>query len=331
MAAALDFGFDREVSSALMHALKTEPFSELIDLRNEDTRVRDLQLRREPKGAVSWASLYVGLTTVLDVMERNHRWRFRAARSHQERGAFDPIWLTWRSFEDVAADWPAVRRYVERVEALVDPRWTRTEGVVHALLCSGASQGFAVANREASPWFSDQPTKDRIVAEITAPLVAAIDSHEGSEAWWPGRTHPLRLGTSPDVLGLNDVGQVLVIEAKPASATAGIVRGPVQVRVYAELFARWLGCDPTAVSSIRRLLDQRVELNLSRQPATVPAPDAVVIPVLAIGGEVRSRVVKDRCLKVAEAIENVPCDARLEPLQVWELDERGDMAQRWTR
>jgi len=331
MAEALRFGFDREVSPALMQALKTEPFSELLDLRNTDTRVRDLQLRREPKGAVSWASLYVGLTTVLDLMVRNHRWRFRAARSHQERGAFDPTWLSWRSFKDVAADWPAVRQYVERVEPLVDPRWTRTEGVVHALLCSGASKGFTVANREASPWFSDQPTKDRIVGEITAPLVAAIDSHEGSEAWWPGRTHPLRLGTSPDVLGVNDAGQVLVIEAKPASATAGIVKGPVQVRVYAELFARWLGSDPSAVGSIRRMLDQRVELKLSRRSQMVPTPDAAVIPVLAIGGEVRSRVVKDRCLEVAEAIGNVPCDARLEPVQIWELDEHGDMAQQWTR
>jgi hypothetical protein len=153
---------------------------------------------------------------------------------------------------------------------------------------------------------------------------------EDRAAWWPGEKRALRLGSSPDVLAVNDAGQVLVIEAKPANATSGIVRGPVQVRLYGELFARWLSADASAIGSISRMLNQRVELKLSRPLTTALAADVVVVPVLAIGGGVRSRVVKDRCLHVAEAIENVPSSVRLRPLQIWLLGEHGDIADRWT-
>ncbi len=62
------------MSPPLLQALAPDgPLRGVISWRNADPGLRDVQLRREPKGTASWVSLYLGLTSVLDVYEEDGR------------------------------------------------------------------------------------------------------------------------------------------------------------------------------------------------------------------------------------------------------------------
>jgi hypothetical protein len=137
------------------------------------------------------------------------------------------------------------------------------------------------------------------------------------------------LGTSPDFLAVDRDGRLLVIEAKPAHALEGIVWGPAQVRFHAELMARVLTCWPQAVPALNTMLDQRVGLGLTNVLAPPVMPATPVVPVLAIGDGAPSPAAQDRSRRVADAVSGATGSARVAPLEVWKLDCRGCITERW--
>lgn len=325
--------FDRRASSTLLEALgPAGVLAPLMTRRNGDPFRFDVQLRRDQKGTRSWASLYVGLTTILSVDEAAGSFKLRAHRTHQAAGEFPAAWSQWHSGNVLAASWPAVEEYLNKAEAAVPSRHVDAEGEVHSALCSATSDDYFVIQREASIAFRDQPTKDRICDALTAPIYAAIDVASVGQPWWPGvRDHGKhqRLGTSPDILAVDTSGRLLAIEAKPANALKGIVWGPAQVLLYAHLFATLLAAVTTAAHLLGEMLDQRVKLGLTHTGAPCLGAAPIVVPVLAIGHGTPSAVARERMSSVAKALEQVDSPPGVAPLEVWSLDRMGRCQERW--
>ncbi len=122
---------------------------------------------------------------------------------------------------------------------------------------------------------------------------------------------------------------LLVVEAKPATATKGIARGPAQVSFYAAMWAAWLSSPQASPDSLEEELTQRAMLGLPAppQPARLSEPLRVV-PVLAIGPGTVSDEAWPRLRSVANAVAGaVPT---IEPLEVLVLDgDGGPTRWRW--
>lgn len=303
--------FDRVVSDTLLASLSEEgSLRWVVDLvLTDETGLLDLQLRRDQRGSKSWATVYAGLTSLLDVNERKGKFWFTANQSHQARGGFDKNWLA-RVEEDQLPDGDDIRRYVEKALATIPTRHVNAEGRVHAALGRNKAS-FTVIQREASPAFSDQATKDQICGVVTGPIISGAIAADPGEVWWPATTTSApRLGTSPDFVAVDVKGRVLVIEAKPVNATAGLRWAPAQLRTYAELWARLLKGEK-AVERLRDMLNQRVTLGLAPAGADI-ADDPVVVPVLVVGPDAPSKDVEDQVELVAAAMPKTT----LEPMDV---------------
>jgi hypothetical protein len=314
--------YDRTVSAALLDALRPEgPLHSLIQWRHADPALRDVQLRKQPKGPASWASLYLGLTSVLDVYEQGGQFRLAAHGTHRAAGRFDPSWGTWQPLDVLAARLPQVDQYLLRVVPMVHPRWLNREGRVHALLAASPHTGISVINREASISFSNQPIKDETCRAWSDTLLAPLAATGRTESWWTTQLTK-KLGTSPDFVAVDDDGRLLVIEAKPASAAAGITGGPVQVSFYATMYAAWLAeAAAAAREGLQRELDQRRQLGLdpSGSDRRLVTPTSVV-PVLAIGPGIVSPEVWSRLGALRDALGTI---ASVQPLEVWRLAADG--------
>lgn len=310
--------FRRTVSTHLLEALAPSgPLDRLLAFRAADPALRDLQLRREPKGSASWASLYVGLTSVLDVVERGGQFLLRAHGTYRASTAgWLPKWEALRPLNDLVEDWPDVLGYLDAVVGMVNPRWTDVEGAVHALIVGSSRTGFDVVNREASISFRNRAALKNALAHAYPPH--AVRAAWSAGAAWQRALAASHWGTSPDVVAVDDQGRLLVVEAKPASAASGITRAPVQVAVYAGLWRAWLHEHGEAArDELEGQLAQRRRLGLlasggSRRLAWPP----VVVPVVAIGPGVVSPEVWARVAAVADSLS--PPDG-VEPLEVLRL------------
>jgi hypothetical protein len=88
--------FNRTVSAALICELEQGGrFHELVTRSASMPGLADLQLRHTT-GPVCHASLYIGLTSILDVYERNGLFQLRTHPTHRATGKFDPSWTAWR-------------------------------------------------------------------------------------------------------------------------------------------------------------------------------------------------------------------------------------------
>jgi hypothetical protein len=313
--------YSRVVSDALLDALRPGgPLRQLVEWRDGDLSVRDVQLRREPKGKRCWATLYLGLTSVLDIDELGGRFRLRAHATHRLLGHFDDSWNSWVELEALAARVPEVLAYLERVEGTVDGRWTSTEGRTHALVSNSPCTGIQVINREASVSFRDTATRTTMVGGWAGEIAKAVAGAGHQSRWWRLLSQK-RMGTSPDFIAADAGGRLLVMEVKPASAAEGIVWGPAQVLVYAAMYAQWLHDRPEGVDSLREELAQRAALGLTAvagSPVLAAAP--VVVPVLVLGPGLTSPEVWGRLLMLQRALAAaLPQLPALAPLEVWRL------------
>lgn len=332
-----EYRFDRSISAELMDKLRPGgSFHGLLERRAASPDVLDVQLRHDQRGRRSWVSVYLGLTSVLDVDERRGAFRLRAHATHRSSGTFDDAWLTWQSAAQMEAAWPAVEGYLDRIlaDGMVDARHLQREGLVHGALASGRSEAFGAVQREATVWFRSSSAQ----RELTDPWrhriwMAMREAGRADDAWWPGvrdRGQDPRLGLEADLLGVDSQGRLLVIEAKPSSEVKGLAWGPAQVRLYAEMFAALLDDNPVAGEALDRMTDQRAALGLL-DPGWrfAPQPGLPVVPVLAVGAGPRSPVTFERIAAVAAALEAAPQNDRIQPLEVWLLGPTGHPETIW--
>lgn len=290
--------FDRRVTEALMGALSGGgPFAGLAGLVDELGPGLDLQLRSQ-QGPRCHASVYFGLTSVLDIVEQAGKFALRTHRTHRRAGGFDASWQTMADAEVWADRWPVVEEYLRRlVPEGVDPRWVRAEGVVQSVVSVGSHDFYGAVQREAVLWSDGGEPVAAVVAGLSEQCWQRVVTSGRLEPWWPGvRDRGARpaVGDELDVLAI-DGERLLCVEVKPAGAVKGIAWAPVQARVYAELFARWCAEDPLAVEVLAGMAAQRGRLGLlDARWETGVAAHPRVVPVVAIGAGGRSRHALDR-------------------------------------
>ena len=99
----LEASFDRRVSDALIDAMSdASGLGVVVDFRSEDPMRCDILLVGT-SDRESRASLYVGLTKVLDIRERRGRFRLTAHKTYSSFGSFDPEWQHHQELSEIAA------------------------------------------------------------------------------------------------------------------------------------------------------------------------------------------------------------------------------------
>ena len=329
--------FDRCVAEPLLHALRPGgDLRWLIDHPAVAAVNVDCQLRSDRYR--SWMSMYLGLTKVLDVITSTGKtFHLSVHLTHKKSAGFDPAWTKPQPLARLADRRKDIEAYLDKIlfPGTVNAKFTNSEGWVQAAISNSTTRGFGVFQREAVPSFQSAPFRDKIVSGFRHGINDALAARTNEPKWWPGvAAHGVihSLGLEADLLGLDDKGRLLVMEVKPATAVQGISLAPAQSRLYAELFALWLETNPDARDHIIGMVHQRRTLGLPAPEVELPPQASIrVAPVISIGAGKMSTQARPRLEAIHRALNASPSlSARLDPLEVWQHDERGARVDKWS-
>lgn len=284
--------YDRRVPETFLDALRPGGWAgSLAEYARGGQYSLDLQLRGYGLDqAHHWATLYVGLTKVVDLHHHTTK-GFRLAPGSWYKQGWSAGWGEFAPRLD-ATTWSAVEDFLEKAIPEVGEKHLK-EGAVQSALSSFRNRNLIVVDREAAISFSDKPERVAVGLELQHALLAALDPPDGA-AWWKAR--PSSLGGECDAVAVAADGAVLAIEVKPAKATGTIPWAGLQVRQYARLFTRWANENRAqAASIIGGMVDQRVQLGLAGEQPPQCADPVTVRPVLAIGRGVSNEVIRRLC------------------------------------
>jgi hypothetical protein len=301
--------YDRTVSDGLLEALGFGPFAFLTQVARSQ-HLADLQLRGYPSTKRCWASLYCGLTKVIDVVESGGAIRLVGTTAHPK---WDAQWAAFRPAAAWYTDVPALEDYVDSAIRGVAARFTN-EGAVQAMLCTRAGSLYSVVDREAVIGFSNTAERVNTYGRLREPLHAAFSG--ASEDKW---LVPKPFGGELDLLAIDPEGRLLVVEIKPGSSTSGITWAPLQAIFYAELFRAWsTECGRASVDVLESMLKQRIALELTRDPSRRLHHPIEIVPVVAIGGSPSAKAI-ERMWTVRSRLSTA--GVGWENLEVWMVEE----------
>jgi hypothetical protein len=318
-----DLHYDRRASvDFLAHFLPGGVAASLAEYARYAPYPVDLQMRKNPRTGTQHATVYVGLTSVLQVTHVKPN--LLTLRGHKnltgKHNAFDPTWSTPMTVEDIGKRWRAVEGYLEEVIPLATPKHANKEGAVQAAVSVFSADERVMVDREVALSFKDTPTKTKIFEMLTAPYLEALKNVAGV----PGQ-RPTSFGGECDLLAVDARGRLLAVEIKPRDV-ASIAWAGIQATIYAELFTRWLkspryaAVDRPAVI-IRDMLDQRTRLNLASRSRALLPDDPEVVPVLALQRDTRPAYL-ERLSSVQKTIRDTPGCAGTN-LEVYEVSMTG--------
>jgi hypothetical protein len=282
--------YDRTGDEELLKALELGGWAHsLVKFGVAGQYALDLQLRGyATKSDETWATLYVGLTKVLDLRYRESKgFRLRAPTTWAtSKNGWRPSWeSSWQPQERLEKEWPDVDLYLERVIPTVNKQFL-VEGAIQSAISGFICDEMLVIDREAALTYTDQPEKNRVKAQMEQPLLDAI-SRPGEKGW--RASMPSSLGGECDALAIDRDGTLLAIEIKPRSSTSTIRWSPLQARHYANLFSRWasenrgVGEDAPNII-IEKMAQQRKRLGLIRQDVKLAVQSPIrVQPLIVIG------------------------------------------------
>lgn len=327
-----DMRFNRSVSDELMDLLKNGAGATLVKRATGQGAepLYDLQLRAEAQGTDTWATLYYGMTALINLRERKGQFQLTADRKYMALDSFDQDWTPWQPRASIEDAWPRVETYLAEIarQVAVGPA-LKKEGPVHAAIASGNSDAYRVIQREARPSFTNKQILKHHLAEWVAPFNSALAKRSNPEPWWP---HDEKVGSSPDFLAVDIGGRLALIEAKADKASAReIAKVAVQAGVYASMFVDLFEENRSHVLvAVAQMLQQRAALGLSRKGVLHLRERGQVVPVVAIGPSLPSKEAQRRMWEVARAVSGVP-DRRVDPIEVWYLDRAGriNQVERW--
>ena len=215
--------YDRRAPEGLLAALRPGGWAaSLAEYGRSGQFALDLQLRGYPKkSAGHWATLYAGLTKVLDLHYLPSKgFRLDVHKTWKVHG-WNEDWEKYRPQGFDHVEWRTVEDYLETVIPKVDARFM-VEGSVQSAVSGFQSRNLTVIDREVAVSFDSQNEKDRITSELADPLLAALEMPGPS--WWKGR--PSHLGGECDALAVDADGSLLAIEIKPAKSVGHYSLGP---------------------------------------------------------------------------------------------------------
>lgn len=275
----------------------------------------DLQMRKDPKTGRQWATVYAGLTAVLNVEERPKGLRLTAhdTWSKAPKFGFHQHWKDDLTHAELKADWIEVELYLERVIPAATKSHGVTEGAVQAAVSKSRDRTWMMLDREVVTSFRDQPTKNKILARCYEPLVAALPQS------LPGAV-PTKFGPECDLLALRpETGQLVAVEVKPYDG-AGIAWVAAQATMYARLLNEWIDSDARAEEIVRGTVLQRQKLGLFDAPFKVDLA-LPVAPVVALQRGARKKH-QDLMVTVRDALPYA--DLGVPPVEIFEVSITGD-------
>jgi hypothetical protein len=299
--------YDRRASTELMKALGPEGFAHsMVEYGRSGAYWLDLQLRGYENDHDHWATLYVGLTKVLDLhCLPSKGFRLSAHPTHANpKNRWQPEWQRRHPAEWWAQRWPLVEDYLERVIPMVGASHLK-EGAVQAAIGGFESADRVVIDREGVVAFDSDPERKASSERLRRPLLAALERSD-APAWWNGR--PKTLGGECDALAINASGELLAIEVKPADSNT-LPWALVQVMHYANLLREWAAQPPsngrsTPTAVLQGMLDQRRILGLVHNSDAFQVADPVIVrPVLAFDRGA-SAAARKRLLEVASHLQS---------------------------
>jgi hypothetical protein len=266
----------------------------------------DLQMRHSPKTGADHATLYVGLSSVLDVHRSvdgkgagDQFWLKGHKTAADGRYGFDKSWTHQMTVSELKRQWRDVEDYLEAILPDAAATHASREGAVQSAASVFETHDRIMFDREVALHFRDTVTKQKIFAEETASLVGAVKDIPGV----PGKP-PSSFGGECDLFGLDKAGRLLAVEVKPRG-TGTIVWSGVQATVYARLLQRWLDTPAKGTDSpatvLRGMLEQRARLGLAPVKRAGLPDRPVVIPVVALQRGWNTEYV-DRMRKVQETV-----------------------------
>jgi len=318
MAVDWEMKYDRRVDESFLDNFAKGGFAtSLVQYARDAPYPVDLQFRKNAKTNAQHASLYVGLTSVLNVEAKSGN-TFRLTADQRWADSKHNWDSTWGAGKDAAywsANWRDVETYLESVIPIAaEGRHASKEGSVQAAVCSfrGGKQR-AMLDREVMPSFKDARTKKKILEDCAAPLLEALKTMPA-----PGKP-PAGLGPECDVLAIDTTEQRLIaVEVKP-SKTSTLVWAPAQATMYASVLTEWMKRDEDWFAVVEGMVEQRRRLGLIPR-LEMSALKREVIPAVAVQRGANTKYM-DRMWAVQDAL--VAAGAGHPDLKVYEVSLSG--------
>lgn len=295
--------YDRRVSQDfLAHFLSGGVAHSITEYAARARYPVDLQMRHNPKTGADHASLYVGLTSVLNIIAKPKPAPGLALTAHKTWSegpyGFDASWRAASAIDRWASRWLDVEEYLEKVIPSASVTHGRTEGAVQAATSAFSDGTRVMLDREVIPHFRDTPVKRSVLGPISKGLADALAYTQAI----PGKP-PTSFGAECDLLALDRDGRLLAVEVKPS--VSSLVWTPAQATMYARVLQAWVEDDagdaPGWQTVVTGMLEQRRQLGLApRFPVMLP-DQPVVVPVIAVQRGASSQLVS-RLWKVQQAL-----------------------------
>jgi hypothetical protein len=317
---AFNVRYDRRVSETfLSHFLEDGVAAYLPRVAAHARYPVDFQLRKDVKSGAEHATLYVGLTAVLNVRTgRAGTLALSTHSTHVKTGRFDLAWGKPRTPEQLAKIWGDVESYVERIVPLATLSHGHKEGAVQAAFSSQPGSTLAVLDREVTPAFRDTPLKEQVLAECERPILQVLDDDRLA---FSGR--PKGLGSECDALAVDSTGRLLAVEVKPL-AGGRIPWAPAQALMYARVLQKWVDEDSSAegpTKVLRGMLQQRRALGLAPAIELGGGPLRLT-PVVALQRGASAEAVR-RMRTVRDVLAEH--DFGVSPLEIYEVTLTGEL------
>lgn len=276
-----DLRYDRTVTDQFAAHFVVGGFADsLVDYARGKYPI-DFQYRKDPKTRRQWASLYVGLTAVLNLDDKGAKGLALSAHTTYRQRAFgwSPEWESPAPASTWATRWGAVEIYLERVipKVVTDGRYVKTEGIVQAVVSGHLGDASRVIlDREVAPYFRDTAGKNAVQKLYSDPLASAITKRKPA----PGNP-PKTFGMECDALAIDAAGHLVAIEIKPGSVSS-LAWVPAQATMYARVLQHWVDKDPLWREIIEKSFAQREALGLVPPTFKLPKLQPTVIPAVAL-------------------------------------------------
>lgn len=320
MTADFDIRYDRRVSDQfLQHFTPDGLLSSLPAYAKSGLFPIDLRFRRDAKSGAEHASLYIGLTSVLDVHHaRSGTFRLKVHPTHQKNGKFDAAWAKPMTPEELAAVWPTVELYLDRIIPIAAKSHGGKEGAVQAAVASYRTGERVILDREVTPSFRDTATKLEFMNACQQPILAALEKADlGLGAV------PTKLGNECDALAVDSAGRILAVEIKPIGV-GSIAWVVAQATMYARILQRWVDAEAPdgqrPADVLAEMLAQRQAVRLAPAAEVRLDDEGRVVPVVALQRGASPEMIRRMCA-VRDALAKV--DLGVGEVEIYEVNLLG--------
>lgn len=243
-----------------------------------------------------WISVYRGLTRIFMISQPNDRnmktveFSVGAAQAYKD---ICPGFFGKKMISDISlSPIEEIRKYLEgkgysdryygnKKEGYYQNSLSRKFGI-----CGSNDSDFVILDKEVVVGYKNQDEKDRLFLPMRdeyKKLLGIISDID------PGRyvknLAANSIGNELDFLAVNKQGDILLIELKHGTNTAGIYLSPLQIGLYYEIFKDFqsnknLTC--TLESAVNKMFMQKQKIGLINPNWKLPALSGKIIPVLIV-------------------------------------------------